>query len=76
MVVKHPKALKQAVNMLILNDYLKPQQVLALFSKNKLSLPKEVVDEVLNPEPDVLSDDTDESSETKIVRLVPRSNSN
>lgn len=74
MVVKHPKALKQAVNMLIFNDYLKPQQILALFSKNKLSLPKDVVDEVLNLEPDVLSDDTDENSEAKIIRLVPRSN--
>jgi Zn-dependent peptidase ImmA (M78 family)/DNA-binding XRE family transcriptional regulator len=72
MVVKRPKALKQAVSMLLLNNYLSPKQIFALFSKHKLSLPKDVVDEVLNLDPDILPDEPEENIETKIVRLFPR----
>ena len=72
MVVKRPKALKQAINMLLLNDYLTPRQIFLLFSKYQASLPKDVIDEVLNLEPDTLPDEPDENVETKIVTLFPR----
>lgn len=75
MVVKRPKALKQAINMLLLNNYLSPKQIFALFSKYKLSLPKDVVDEVLNLDPDILPDEPDDNAESKIVRLFPRPSS-
>jgi len=72
MVVKRPKALKQAISMLILNDYLSPRQIFELFSKYRTSLPKDVVDEVLCLDPDVLSDDSDDSVDTNIVSLFSR----
>ncbi|MDR0999659.1 MAG: XRE family transcriptional regulator [Clostridiales bacterium] len=72
MTPKKPKALKQAINMLILNDYLSPKQIFALFSKYKISLPKDVIDEVLNLEPDTLPDELEEEIESKIVALFPR----
>lgn len=76
MVVKQPKALKQAINMLLLNDYLSAKQIFGLFAKYHISLPKDVVDEVLNLEPDTLPDATDEDTDTKIVTLFPRTQSN
>ncbi|MDR2547524.1 MAG: XRE family transcriptional regulator [Lachnospiraceae bacterium] len=74
MVVKKPKALKQAINMLLLNDYLSSTQIFGLFAKYRTSLPKDVVDEVLCLEPDVLPDEQDDSAEAKIVALFPRTN--
>ncbi|WP_041917197.1 helix-turn-helix domain-containing protein [Desulfitobacterium dehalogenans] len=74
MAVKGPKALKQAINMLILNDYLTPKQMFQLFAKYKTSLPKDVIDEVLCLEPDTLPDEPDENLEGKIITLVPRMN--
>ena len=74
MVVKSPKALKQAINMLLLNDYLTPKQLFGLFSKYHTSLPKDVIDEVLNLEPDTLPDEPDDNPDTKIVTLSPRVN--
>ena len=73
-VVKRPKALKQAINMLLLNDCLTPKQIFELFSKYKTSLPKDVIDEVLNLDPDTLPDEFDDNSDSKIVTLFPRSN--
>lgn len=70
--VKHPKALKQAINMLLLNDYLTARQIFDLFSNYGLSLPKDVVDEVLNLEKDTLSDENDDVKDTNIIRLFPR----
>jgi len=76
LVIKRPKALKQAINILLLNGYLSPKQIFNLFSNYRLSLPKDVVDEVLSLEPDTLSDEPDDSVETKIVTLFPRTNFN
>ena len=76
LVIKKPKALKQAINMLLLNDYLSPKQIFGLFSKYKMSLPKDVVDEVLCLEPDVLPEEPDDYADTKIVSLFPRTNYN
>ena len=74
MIVKRPKAIKQALNMLLLNDYLSPKQIFELFSKYRASLPKDVVDEVLCLDPDVLPDDPEDNVDTNIVALYPRSN--
>ncbi|MDR1113441.1 MAG: ImmA/IrrE family metallo-endopeptidase, partial [Bacteroidales bacterium] len=75
MTVKSPKALKQAISMLILNNYLSAKQIFALFAKYRMPLPKDVVDEVLNLDPDLLSDETDDSAEAKIIKLIPRPDS-
>jgi Zn-dependent peptidase ImmA (M78 family)/DNA-binding XRE family transcriptional regulator len=72
MAAKSPKALKQAISMLLLNNYLSPKQLFALLAKYKMALPKDVVDEVLNLEPDLLQDETDDNVDTKIIRLLPR----
>jgi len=70
--IKKPKALKQAINMLLLNDYLSPRQFFNLLSKYNLSLPKDVVDEVLCLDPDVLPDELDDDFDSKIITLFPR----
>lgn len=72
MPVKKPKALKQAINMLLLNDYLTPRQIFDLFSKYGMSLPKDIIDEVLNLEPDTLPDELDIEVDSNIIRLFPR----
>ena len=69
-----PKALKQAINMLLLNDYLTPKQIFGQFSKYKMSLPKDVIDEVLNLESDTLPDASDPSIDSKFVVLTLRKN--
>ena len=73
MTPKSPKALKQAINMLILNDYLSPKQIFKLLSKYKMTLPKDVIDEVLCLEPDILPDEQfDDDVGARIVSLFPR----
>ena len=72
MIVRRPKALKQAINMLLLNNYLTSQQIFMLFSKYRMSLPKDVVDEVLSLDPETLPDDVDENVESNIVTLFPQ----
>jgi len=72
MAVKKPKALRQAINMLLLNDYLSPRQFFNLLSKYNMSLPKDVVDEVLCLDPDILPDSSDDDIETNIISLFPR----
>ena len=62
----HPKALRQAVNLIILNNVLSGQQLLNEFKSDGISLSKFVVDEVLSLEPDTISLD-DSQAETKIV---------
>jgi Zn-dependent peptidase ImmA (M78 family) len=65
--LRHPKALKQAVNLIILNDVLTGTQLLKEISKDGITLPKKVVDEVLNLEPDtIVEDDIDTSP-----RIIP-----
>lgn len=65
--LRHPKALKQAVNLIILNDVLTGTQLLQEISKDGITLPKKVVDEVLNLEPDtIVEDDIDTSP-----RIIP-----
>jgi Zn-dependent peptidase ImmA (M78 family)/DNA-binding XRE family transcriptional regulator len=69
MIVKHPKAIKQAINMLILNNKLTPNQIFNLFSKYGFSFSKDVIDEVLNLEPDVLPEEAENESHIKLVRF-------
>lgn len=69
MIVKRPKAIKQAINLLILNGHLTPKQVLELFSRNGVSLPKDVIDEVLNLEPDILPSENDEEGSARIIQF-------
>ncbi|MCL2285416.1 MAG: XRE family transcriptional regulator [Firmicutes bacterium] len=71
MMPKKPKALKQAINMLLLNDYLSANQIFGLFSKYRMSLPKDIVDEVLNLEPETLNYEADDIN-SNIVTLFPR----
>jgi len=70
--IKNPKALKQAINMLLLSDYLTSRQIFDLFSRYEMSLPKDIVDEVLNLEPDTLPDESDIEVGSNIIRLFPR----
>lgn len=58
--MRHPKALKQAINLVLLNDVLTGTQLIREISKDGISLPKRVIDEVLSLEPDTITeDDTD-----------------
>lgn len=52
--LRHPKALKQAVNIIILNNVLTGKELLSEIGRDGISLPKSVVDEVLNLEPDTI----------------------
>lgn len=60
--IRHPKALKQAVNLVILNDVLTGTQFIKEISKDGISLPKRVIDEVLSLEPDTITEDDAESN--------------
>lgn len=62
----HPKALRQAVNLIILNNVLSGQQLLNEFEADGISLSKFVVDEVLSLEPDTITLDNNQT-ESKIV---------
>lgn len=64
--LRHPKALKQAVNLVILNDILTGTQLLQEIRKDGISLPKNVVDEVLSLEPDTIVED-DYDTNPKII---------
>lgn len=64
--LRHPKALKQAVNLIILNDILTGTQLLQEIRKDGVALPKAVVDEVLNLEPDTIVEDEYETA-SKII---------
>ncbi len=52
--LRHPKALKQAVNIIILNNVLSGKELLSEIGRDGISLSKSVVDEVLNLEPDTI----------------------
>ena len=67
MPLRHPKALKQAVNLIILNDILTGSQLLEEISRSGVSLPKKVVDEILSLEPDTIVEDDIESN----AKLIP-----
>lgn len=56
--IRHPKALKQAVNIILLNNVLTGRQLLAEIGKDGITLPKMIVDEVLNLDPDTIVLDT------------------
>lgn len=62
----HPKALRQAVNLIILNNVLSGQQLLNEFKADGISLSKFVVDEVLSLDPDTITLDSSQA-ESKIV---------
>lgn len=65
--VKQPKAIKQAINMLILDEELSPRQILELVSKDGLTLPKDVIEEILSLEPDTLSEKNEDEGGKIIV---------
>ena len=67
--LKRPKAIKQAINLIILNDVLSGKQLLDGISSCGMTLPKEVVDEVINLEPDTIVIDETEIS-AKIIPFV------
>lgn len=63
LTVKHPKAIKQAINLILLNDVLTGKELLKQIANTGMTLPKVVVDEVINLEPDVIViDQTDSDS--------------
>ena len=53
--LKHPKALKQAVNLIILNNVLSGSELLDEIRKDGIALPKQVIDEVLDLDPDTIT---------------------
>ena len=53
--IKRPKAMKQAINLIILNNCLTGSQLMKEFEKEGLSLPKEVIEEVLNLESETIT---------------------
>ena len=67
MPLRHPKALKQAVKLIILNDILTGSQLLEEIGRSGVSLPKKVVDEILSLEPDTIVEDDIESN----AKLIP-----
>lgn len=61
--IKRPKAIKQAINLVILNDVLTGTELVREIGKSGTTLPKEVIDEVISLEPDVIVvDEMDTSS--------------
>ena len=61
--LKHPKALRQAVNIIILNNRLSGSQLLKELEADGVALPKAVVDEVLNLEAEtIVLDEVDHTS--------------
>ena len=72
LIIKHPKAIKQAVNMLIMNNILAPKQIFKQFSKYGFSFSKDVVDEVLSLEPDVLHEEVESDNIIKLVQFPQR----
>lgn len=69
----HPKALRQAVNLVILNDVLSGQQLLSEFRADGVSLSKSVVDEVLSLEPDTIILD-DSHVQAKVIPFAKLKN--
>jgi len=76
MIVRRPKALRKAINLLLLNNILTGNQILQLFAQSGLALPKEVIDEVLGLDADTIFLDLAEpdsvlinSKQSKIVQL-------
>ena len=69
MPLRHPKAIKQAINLIILNGVLTGSQLLQEISNDGITLPKTVIDEILSLEPDtIVEDDIDSSS--KIISFA------
>lgn len=66
--LKHPKAIKQAVNLILLNDVLDGRHLIKEIENDGISLPKSVIDEVLNLEPDVIVVD-ELDSESRVLSL-------
>lgn len=76
MIVRRPKALRQAINLLLLNNILTGSQILHVFAQSGLALPKEVIDEVLGLDADTILLDLEEpdpvlinSKQSKIFQL-------
>ena len=76
--LRHPKALKQAVNIIILNNVLTGKELLSEIGRDGISLPKSVVDEVLNLEPDtiVVDEPTADSNIIPFAQLKNRRGGN
>ena len=69
MPIKHPKALKQAINLILLNDVLTGSQLLREIKKDGITLSKTIVDEVLNLDPDTIVEDVDMLTNTSFAQL-------
>ncbi len=67
--LRHPKALKQAVNIIILNNVLTGKQLLSEIGRDGISLPKSVIDEVLNLDPDTIVVD-DNNTNSNIISFA------
>lgn len=69
--IKHPKAIKQAINIILLNNILTGKQLLQEISNDGISLSKNIVDEVLNLDPDtiVVSDSGNEANVVPFAQL-------
>ena len=72
--MRHPKALKQAVNIIILNNVLTGKELLSEIGREGVSLSKSVVDEVLNLEPDtiVVDEPNEDSNIISFAKLKSR----
>lgn len=69
MPIKHPKALKQAINLILLNDVLTGSQLLREIKKDGITLSKTIIDEVLNLDPDTIVEDVDMLTNTSFAQL-------
>ena len=67
--LRHPKAIKQAINLIILNGVLTGSQLLQEISNDGITLPKTVIDEILSLEPDTIVED-DIDSNSKIISFA------
>lgn len=67
--IKQPKAIKQAINLILLNNVLSGKELLREIKGAGVTLPKDVIDEVINLDSNVIvTDETDLSS--KIISFA------
>ena len=67
--LRHPKALKQAVNLILLNNVLSGNELISEIKRGGMSLPKSVVDEVLNLDPETIVIDENDTKDN-IIQFV------
>ncbi len=69
LIVNRPRALRQAISLLLLNGILTGRQIFNAFSDCGYTYPKEVVDEILGLEPDILTLDNKDIIMVPIAQL-------